>query len=162
MSVPATQMPQMAPPGPMPGGPWNASKYSFKTWFGYESDIAATLNAAASVTQTFNIAGDSDFFWTKLNAFAQVSSAATTVSAEQLASVTILVTNTTSGRQYSSNPTPLPSVAGSGRLPFILPMVTLWEAKSTIQVQLANVGNANYSQLYLSFVGIKAFFSGSL
>jgi hypothetical protein len=153
----------MARPGAMPpmggggGAPWNASKYSFKTLFSYELDTTAALNAAASITSTFNIAGDSDFFWTKFEAFALVGGAATTNNLIQVPAVSILITNTTSGRQYSSNPNPLPNVAGSGQLPFILPMVTLWEAKSTISVQLQNFGNANYSNIYLTFSGIKAF-----
>lgn len=145
--------------GPGPGQPWNSAKYSFKTFFSYESDISSALNAAASQTLTFNIAGDSDFFWTKFQAFALVGGASTVRNADQLPAVTMLLTNTTTGRQYSTNPTPLPNVSGTGELPFILPQITLWEAKSTISIVLANIGNANYSNLYLTFSGIRAFFS---
>jgi len=145
----------------MPGGqPWNAGKYSFKTYFAYEVDTSSALNAAGSATLTFNIAGDSDFFWTKFQAFALVGGVATTRLADQLPAVTMLVTNTTSGRQYSSLPNPLPNVSGTGSLPFILPQITLWEAKSTISVQLANIGDANYSAIYLTFAGVKAFLAG--
>jgi hypothetical protein len=149
----------IAAPAMPPGGgaPWNSSKYSFKTQFSYETDIASSLSPASSTTLTFNIAGDSDFFWTKLEAFALVGGVATTRFADQLPAVTILVVNTTSGRQYSSLPNPLASVSGTGPLPFILPQITLWEAKSTISVQLANIGDATYSNLMLTFSGIKAF-----
>lgn len=154
--------PGSASPAPgMPGGggvPWMAQRYSFRTWFTYESDTTSSLGSGGSAAQTFNIAGDSDFFWTKLNAWALVGGTSTVRGSDQLASVTLLVTNTTSGRQYSSSPTPIANVGGTAQLPFILPMVTLWEAKSTIQVQLQNVGSATYSNIYLSFIGIKAFF----
>lgn len=149
--------PQMTPAG---GAPWMDARYGFRTFFSYEADIPVALNAAASQTLTFNIAGDSDFFWTKFEAFALVNGTATVRDADQLPAVTMLLTNTTTGRQYSSLPTPLPNVSGNGQLPFILPQVTLWEAKSTISIQLANIGNANYSNLMLTFSGIKAFFSG--
>lgn len=154
--APVMAAPQMPPAGG--AAPWNSGRYQFKTFFSYETDIASALAAAASTTLTFNIAGDSDFFWTKLEVFALVGGAATTRSAEQVPAVTMLLVNTTSGRQYSSLPTPLPSVAGTGQLPFILPQITLWEAKSTISAQLLNIGNASYSNLMLTFSGIKAFF----
>jgi hypothetical protein len=154
------QPPMMPPGGPMPGSPgspWNASGYKFRTWFVYESDTTAALAPGAAANLTFNIAGDSDFFWTKFNMFALVGGAATVRNADQLPAVTILVTNTTSGRQYSSSAAPAANITGQGNLPFILPMVTLWEAKSTVQIALSNIGNATYSNLYLSFIGIKAF-----
>lgn len=150
-------------PNPLPlpnvggGAPWNSPTYSAKTFFTYEYDIPSPLAAGGSLTDSFNIAGDSDFFWTKFAAFALVGGAATTYSAQQLAAVTLLIVNTTTGRQYSTNPVPLPNMAGTGQFPFILPMVTLWKKKSTIQVQLLNEGNAAYSNLHLSFEGIKAF-----
>jgi hypothetical protein len=158
------------PVGGPPGGPdaqggtpWNSSKYSAKVFFCYETDIAATLAAQASVPLTFNVAGDSDFFWTKFTAFAQVggssgtSGTATTYSAQQLPSVTALIINTTTGRQYSSTAVPLPNMAGTAQFPFILPMITLWPRKSTIQIQLLNNGSVSYTTLQLSFLGIKAF-----
>lgn len=139
------------------GSPWNSSLYVARTYFVYESDTTATLNAGTGVPLTFNIAGDSDFFWTKFTAFALVGSTATTRSADQLPAVTALVTNTTTGRSYSSSAVPLPNQAGTAQFPFILPQITLWPKKSTIQIQLQNVGNANYTNIFLSFMGIKAF-----
>ena len=151
--------PALIPGSPMPQGtsPWNNAMYASRNFFTYESDILATLNAAAGANLTFNIAGDSDFFWTKFSAFALVGGAATTNGLIQVPAVTMLLVNTTTGRQYSSSAVPIPNMAGTGSLPFILPQITMWQRKSTIQVQLQNVGNANYTNLYLSFMGIKAF-----
>jgi hypothetical protein len=151
-----------APDSPMPQGasPWNNAAYSSRNYFVYESDTLAALNAGAGANLTFNIAGDSDFFWTKFSCFALVGGAATTRDADQVPAVTLLLVNTTTGRQYSSSAVPLPNMAGTGLLPFILPQITMWQRKSTIQVQLQNVGNANYSNLFLSFHGIKAFPKG--
>ena len=143
----------------MPQGtsPWNNNAYASRNYFVYEADTTVALNAGAGANLTFNIAGDSDFFWTKFSAFATVGGVATLRNADQLPYVTMLLVNTTTGRQYSSSAVPLPNIAGTGTLPFILPQITMWQRKSTIQVQLQNVGNVNYSVLNLSFHGIKAF-----
>ena len=149
-AIPGSTMPQGS-------SPWNNAIYASRNFFIYESDTLVALNAGAGANLTFNIAGDSDFFWTKFSAFALVGSTATVRNADQLPAVTMLLVNTTTGRQYSSSAIPLPNMAGTGELPFILPQITMWQRKSTIQVQLQNVGNVNYSNLYLSFMGIKAF-----
>jgi hypothetical protein len=141
---------------PMPQGtsPWNNSKYTARVFFTYEADTTVALAAGAAAALTFNIAGDSDFFWTKFCAYALVGGAIPDV----VPAVTMLLINTTTGRQYSSSAVPLGNMAGNGRFPFILPQITLWERKSTIQIQLQNVGGVSaYSNLYLSFLGIKAF-----
>jgi hypothetical protein len=148
--IPGSSMPQGA-------SPWNNAMYASRNFFVYESDTLVALNAGASANLTFNIAGDSDFFWTKFASFALVGGTATLRNADQLPAVTVLIINTTTGRQYSSSAVPLPSISGQGILPFILPQITMWQRKSTIQIQLQNVGSANYSNLYLSFQGIKAF-----
>jgi hypothetical protein len=154
---------QQQPPSRRGGGaPWEGMSpkglpYISSNFFVYESDIPAALNAGSSTTLTFNVAGDSDFFWTKFAAFALVGGAATTRSNDQLPAVTALIVNTTTSRQYSSGPVPLANMAGTGVFPFILPMVVLWQAFSTISITLANEGNAAYSNLQLSFIGVKAF-----
>lgn len=137
------------------GQPWMSAQYTARTFFTYETDILVALNAGTTQNLTFNIAGDSDFFWTKFASYALINGAPTAPAA--VPAVTMLLINTTTGRQYSSAPTPLPNISGNGGLPFILPQITLWQAKATIQVQLLNEGNVNYSNLHLSFHGIKAF-----
>lgn len=159
---------QQPPSGMRSGAPWEQPPYMASQVFTYETDIPNTtgtvteLAAGASAQLTFNVAGDSDFFWTKFAAFALVGGAATTRDADQLPAVTILLTNTTTGRQYSNNPVPLPNMAGNGQFPFILPQVVLWQAFATIQVNLANEGNVTYSNLQLSFIGVKAFTNSNM
>ncbi len=151
----------MGPPG-MNNAPWMGPAYVASTFFVYESDIGTgnNITSLASLTSaqlTFNIAGDSDFFWTKFASFAIYNNAATTRSADQLPAVTALIINTTTGRQYSTAPVPLANYSGNGQFPFILPCITMWQAKSTIQVNLFNEGNITYTNLQLSFIGVKAF-----
>jgi hypothetical protein len=149
------------PGSPMPQGtsPWNNAVYASRNFFVYESDFPAGVSLAPgqSVNETFNIAGDSDFFWTKF----AVSSLASDGDASGIAAVpalNILITNTTTGRQYSTSAVPLANIAGTGKLPFILPQITMWQRKSTIQVALQNLSSdTTYAAVFLSFLGIKAF-----
>lgn len=135
-----------------------AKQYAAKNTFFYVTSIAASLAAAGSTSSSFNIDGDSDFFWTKLNAFAMSADDGTVVDAQELPGVTVIITNQTSGRRYMNSATPLPSISGSGGLPFILPMETYFPAKATITVDYQNItDNKTYTDLYLVFVGIKAF-----
>jgi hypothetical protein len=141
---------------PLGQTPWASSGYTASSLYVYEVDTT-NLNTNTAAQLSFQIAQDSDFFWTKFCAFALVSATATTRSADQLPAVTALITNTTTGRQYSSNPVPLPNFAGNAQFPFILPVMTLFAAKSVIQINLFNEGSVEYSNLQLSFIGVKAF-----
>ena len=158
-------LPTAAPQG---SNPWNAINpatgqpmYSARNFFAYEADTLpsypAGLAAGAAAQISFNIAGDSDFFWTKFTgiAFTTGNEAGSLTS---IPAVSLLLTNTTTGRQYSSNAVPIASMMGSGQLPFILPQITLWQKKSTIQIQLQNLSSDTlYTNVQLTFLGIKAF-----
>ena len=132
-------------------------EYSAKNFFTYQVVITA-LAPSASSTSSFTIDGDSDFFWSKMTAWAMVDDDGTDSGSIEVPAVTVLITNTTSGRNYSNAPVPLYSIAGNAGLPFILPIETFYAAKSTISIQFQNVSdNKTYSDVYLSFHGIKAF-----
>ena len=163
MSASANQMSSSS----MPQGtsPWNNSKYGARVFFDYESDsLPVAPNGIApgvSVQESFNIAGDSDFFWTKFAATA-LGTPANAATYTFAPAVSILITNTTTGRQYSSSSVPLPNLAGNGQFPFILPQITWWQAKSTIQIQLQNLSaDVTYSNILLTFHGVKAFPMGA-
>lgn len=149
------------PGSPMPQGtsPWNNSVYASRNFFVYESDFPAgvTLAPGQGLNETFNIAGDSDFFWTKFSVSATTGNDATD-DPDEPPLVSMLLTNTTTGRNYMTSAVNLSNFAGTGRLPFILPQITMWQAKSTIQIQLQNISvSTTYTGIFLSFLGIKAF-----
>lgn len=137
----------------------DGSQYRAKNAFTYVTpDLASTLTNGTSTTFSFNIDGDADFFWTKFTAFGNTANDGTTYSAQELPGVTALITNNTTGRNYSNNPVALPSYAGTANLPFILPMITYWQAKATITITVANItDNKDYTRLQLQFHGIKAY-----
>jgi hypothetical protein len=142
--------------------PNDPNLYLYRSFFTYEADTLANypdgLAPGDSANLTFNIAKDSDFFWTKFGVAAFIADDGYTQSTQPIAGVNITLVNATNGRQYMNNPVPLANMSGSGQLPFILPVLTLWEALTTIQVTLQNAtDNTTYSNLQLSFLGIKAF-----
>jgi hypothetical protein len=128
--------------------------YLKKDFFTYETFLpeGSTLTAGNSTTSTFNVDGDSDFFWLK---FAQYVAESNGVIA--VPGVDIIITDTTSGRDLMNGQVPLSSIAGTGQLPFILPVERFMSAKSTIKVQYFNVGGEDITRMRLSFIGIKAF-----
>lgn len=132
--------------------------YLKKDFFTYNTGLAegATLAAAASTQSTFNIDGDSDFFWLKLAVFALDDSAEVVA----VPIVDIIITDTTSGRDLMNGQVSVSSIAGTGQLPFITPVERFMAAKSTIKVQYFNVGGVTLNRLKLAFIGIKGFKAG--
>lgn len=145
----------------------NPSRYIGRETFIYDSNIrqngGSSLAPAASANLAININGDSDFFWQKLNIHCNVADDGTSRSAEVLAEVTLLITNTTTGRSYMNVPVPAADISGNGQLPFILPMLTVFEAKSTITIAVVNISDSvTYTQLFIDFIGVKAYLANGV
>jgi hypothetical protein len=145
----------------------NGSRYVGREFFVYDCNIrqngGSSLAPSATANLSININGDSDFFWQKFNIHANTGDDGTTRAAEVLAEVSLLITNTTTGRSYSNVPVPAADISGNGQLPFILPMLTVFEAKSTITIAIVNISdNATYTQLFLDFIGIKAYLAAGV
>ena len=136
------------------------SRYLKKDFFTYVTGPAAALASSGSTSSTFNIDGDSDFFWTKFTVFALSTDFDGTYLTQTLPSVDITITDTTSGRQLMNSQVPVSSIAGTGQIPFILPIERYMESKSTIKIDYFNSGSVEMTLLRLSFIGIKAFING--
>lgn len=137
----------------------NDPKYFYKDDFAYNVGLSAALAPAGSTSGTFNIDGDSDFFLVKTTVIALSADDGTVYNVRQWPAVSVLITDTTSGRQLMNEAVPITSIAGTGELPFIWPVLRMFAAKSTIVVDFANFSdNITYSVLELTFHGIKAFF----
>lgn len=138
----------------------NDQRYSFRDYFTYTIGLnsGATLAAGASTTLTFNIDGESDFFWDKAAIFANVGDDGTTYFENILPSVNCTIIDTNSQRQLMNNPTAVSNIFGTGQIPFILPIRKLFFSKATVKIQVTNVtDDTTYSRLDFSFIGIKAY-----
>ena len=86
--------------------------------------------------------------------------AAQTESTRVIPLVTMQVTDSGSGRNLFESPVAVPSLFGTGELPFILPTPKLFSARSTITIAVANFDTAATYNLRFSFIGYKAFDTG--
>lgn len=138
----------------------DANRYSGKDFFTYEVGLPAstTLAAGASTTLTFNVAGESDFFWTSGQVSANAGNDGTTYDAALRPAIYVTITDNYTSQPLMNNPVPIASIFGEGRLPFILPIRKIFFAKATVKVQLQNYSdNQTFTQVDISFSGIKAY-----
>lgn len=134
------------------------SRYFAFDFFTYEVDFNALANGNSD-TQNFVVDNDSDFLLTKLTMFADIAGAAQTDSSRIIPLATIVINDTGSGRNLMDSAVPLPSIFGSGALPFILPRQRVIASRSVVNVTLSNFSAATTYNIRLSFVGEKAFIS---
>lgn len=136
----------------------NNPKYGGKDFFVYELNRTTVLNAGVTANLSFTTDNDSDFMWTKFNAQAGTADDGQTSSTIIVPILDVIITDNSSGRQLMNDQVPLYNIAGSGSLPFILPIERIIKARSTIAVKLINAtDNVNYLPVKLSFIGVKLF-----
>ena len=134
------------------------SKYFAKDFFVYQIGPLASLAPAASLPGNVTLDADSDFLWQKFNVFATTGNDGATQATQVVPALTITIKDTSSGRDLMNAAVPLPALAGSGQLPFILPTAKIFQARGTIAVNVANISdNETYTGIYLAFVGTKLF-----
>lgn len=134
--------------------------YSGQQYYTYTASLAAgsTLAANGSITLTFNIDGQSDFFWDKAGAYVDVANDGTTEANALVPGISVTITDTNNNQPMMNNPTPMANIFGTGRLPFILPIRYIFFSKGTVKIQLQNItDNTTYTRVDLSFIGIKAY-----
>lgn len=133
-------------------------RYVARDLYVYQEDFAvANLVAGASVNGSIEIQADSDFVWLKSAYAADLAGAPQTADGRVIPLVSIQIVDTGSGRNLLENAAPVPSVFGTGELPFVNPIPRLFFARSTIQLQLTNYSAGSDYGLRLSFIGYKAY-----
>lgn len=136
------------------------NQYQGLQFFSYITSLPSgtTLAPATSTTVTFNVDGESDFFWDKAAAYVNIDDDGTTEANQIVPGVLITITDTQSTQPLQNNPQPVQSIFGTGPLPFILPIRHIFSSKATVKIQLQNItDNHTYTRIDLSFIGIKAF-----
>jgi hypothetical protein len=128
-------------------------------FFIYSSGRPAAGIVAAGGTQAanINILADSDFLVEKLTYNADLAGVAQLSGTRIVPNVSVLITNTSSGRQLMNVQFPLTGIFGSGELPFILPRQYLFPATSTVQIQLTSFEAAAVPFITLNFIGRKLY-----
>lgn len=130
--------------------------------FGIRDDYTYTLNFAslagtATATGQFTVEADSNFLWQEAAYFADIAAAIQTDSSRVIPLVTVTIQDSGSGRQLMNAATPIPSLFGTGALPFLLPTPRFFRAQTTVSVNVVNLTAATTYNLRLSFIGTKFF-----
>lgn len=119
--------------------------------------IFSALVAGTSQTNNIQIQADSDFEIQKLTAQVFQTLAADQSTTVQQA-ISVLITDTGTGRQLSDIAVPLSNLFGDAKLPFILPNTKILSARSILAIQVSNYSSAvTYARVQLSFIGRKIF-----
>lgn len=144
-------------PQPM-GAMQNGDPYIARDFFTYVIAITTAIAPAGTAAGNVTLDADSDFVWQKFTAYVDVGDDGQTADLTVVPGLTLLVTDTASGRSLSNVPVPLAAYSGNGQLPFILSTPKIFKASGQITVNLLNItDNTTYSSTYLCFHGQKGF-----
>jgi hypothetical protein len=127
-------------------------------WYTYSAQVTG-LTALTSQVTNIQIEADSDFDIIKLTSFGIVTLDTDVNEATRtLPMVTVLLTDTGSGRNLMNIPLAIPSMFGTAELPFILPVPKRLFARATLAITLQNIStDIDYAYLQVSFTGKKIF-----
>lgn len=125
-----------------------------RDFFVYEARATA-IAVGANVTDTIQIQADADFIWQKATYQADDGGASQTDSNRLIPNVLVQITDTGSNRKLFFNPVPIPSVFGTGELPFILTNPRLFMKTSTIQIDFTSFEAVATPTVRLAFIGYK-------
>ena len=135
---------------------WENVEHRRRDFYVYEA-LTTAIAVGASTNDVIAIEADSDFICQKLTYEADLAGVAQLSGTRIIPNVSVQITDTGSGRQLMQNPIPIPSIFGSGELPFILPNPRLFMRNSTLQVAFTSFEAAATPTIRLSFVGYKIY-----
>ena len=130
-----------------------------KDFYTYVEDFTA-LTSGSTDSGNVQIQADSDFALQKLTYHADIARAAQTDSTRVIPLVTLQIIDTGSGRNLFESAVLIPSIMGTGELPFILPTPRIFAARSTVTLNVANISAATDYNVSLYLVGYKIFRQG--
>lgn len=116
-----------------------------------------TLGVGANATDQIQIESDADFWWIKSAYFADLAGAAQDDSTRVVPNVDVQIVDTGSGRQLLNGNTPIPSIFGTGQLPFILPIPQVFKANSVVRIDFTSREAVSTPNIRLAFIGYKDF-----
>ena len=135
---------------------WEQPRNHRRDIYTYSAEVAA-IAVGGNANDTIAIEADSDFILQKLTYHADIAGAAQTAATRVVPNVSVLIKDTGSGRQLMDTSIPIPSLFGTGELPFILPNPRLFMRNSTIQVAFTSFEAAITPDVFLSFIGYKIY-----
>ena len=114
----------------------------------------SSLAAAASATQTLNIAANADFVLTNVHYHANVANAAQTVGNKTIALCRMLITDSGSNEQFSNAACDLENYGTNAWMQNGLEYPRIVSGRSTLTIQLTNYDAAVTYNIDLGFAGV--------
>ena len=127
-----------------------------RSFYVYEVQTIAIVAGGNSPDQ-IQVEADADFYWIKSAYFADLAGVAQLESTQIIPNVDVQIVDTGSGRQLLNGNIPIPSIFGSGNLPFVLPIPQVFKANSVVRVDFTSREAAATPDIRLAFIGYKDF-----
>lgn len=128
-----------------------------RDWYSYQIEFASIAPTIVS-NGTINIEADSNFYLTQLSYMVDLAAAALTEATRIIPLVTVLITDSGSGRQLMNAAVPITTIFGEGDRPARLVHPRLFQRTTSIAVQVTNYSAATtYTNLHLVFIGFKVY-----
>lgn len=128
--------------------------------FYYIYNILLSASVAAGVTANVSQQFDqvSVFKWVRTTAYADLAGAPQTSGAVIVPLVSLKITDAGSGMSFMNSAVPLPSMAGTAQLPYVLPTPQFILANAQLQFITLNLSaGTTYTNLYLQLHGYKLY-----
>ena len=119
------------------------------------ADLTAAGTGGASAVANVNIQANSHFEWLMSTVYAYKDGSSTPVAENQLIPITLQIQDGGSSLQLFSQPLPISSIAGVGKLPYYLPMGRIFMEKATVQFFFTNQDSAQWDNIYFNMHGKK-------
>jgi hypothetical protein len=103
-------------------------------YFWYANRVTGLSSTATTGTGLINIDADSDFYCVAFSYQADIAAAALTESTNVIPLLTLLITDTGSGKSLSNTPLPIASIAGDGKRPYRLVRPRVFLSNATVQL----------------------------
>ena len=126
------------------------------SFYVYEAQALA-IAAGGTATDQIAIEADSNFVWIKAAYMADLAGAAQTDATRVVPNVDVQLVDTGSGRQLLNGNIPIPSIFGTGELPFVLPIPQVLLSNSVLRIDFTSREAVNTPNIRLAFIGYKDF-----
>lgn len=144
--------PQVQNPQQIAGMPQFTEDY-----FIYSLNVGSVASLA-TVNASLTIQADSDFDWVMATVAGNLHGNSEPWTDATIIPITVLVTDGGSGRVLMSSGVPLTSLAGTGKQPFINPVVRRFKAKSTVNFGFTSYDPTTaWDNLFFNLIGRKIF-----
>lgn len=132
------------------------AKQYVEDYYVYSVNIPILLTLASNI-QTITIQADSDFEWVMSTVSGNVNGQSEPSPDSIIIPITVLITDSGSGRQLMSAPVPVTTIAGTGKQPFINPIVRTFKAKSSVTLSFTSYSASTWNNVFFDLIGRKLF-----